>query len=136
MMAERADDGDALAVMEDRTEAENVGQMLAAAIGVVGEDDVARLPVLQRDEAADDLQETGAHRIEMLRDARRLRDVEAVAVEDRRRVIEQLAHDGRAAGAPDGDVHLGRRGGQRVAQNLEFDRAELGHRGFPHICLR
>ena len=32
-----------------------------------------------------------------------------------------------AAGAPDGDVHLGRRGGQRVADDLDLDGVQFGH---------
>ncbi len=46
------------------------------------------------------------------------------AVEHGGGVVEQLAHDGGAAGAPDGDVHLGGGGGEGAAEDLEFDGAE------------
>ena len=44
VVAERADEGDAPPVVKDRAEGEDVRQVLAAAIGVVGDDDVVRPP--------------------------------------------------------------------------------------------
>ena len=85
------------------------------------------LPSIERDEPLDDAAQAKAHGIEMLRNARRLRDVAAVRVEDRSGVIQHFAHDGRAAGAPDGDVHFGGGGGQRVLHDLEFDRVQFDH---------
>ena len=55
-------------------------------------------------------------------DTSRLRDIPAVAIKDRGGVVEQLAHDGGAAGAPDRDIHLGRGRGQRIVDDLQFDR--------------
>ena len=64
------------------------------------------------------------HAVEVARDARRLREVVALRVEHRGGVVQQLAHDGAAAGAPDRHVHLGGRGGQRVADDLDLDGSE------------
>ena len=69
-----------------------------------------------------------AHGVEVARNARRLRHVPAVAVENRRRIVEQLAHDGRSARAPDRYVHLGRRGGEGVVDDLKLDRRVWGRR--------
>ena len=126
MMAERADDGDAAPLGEDRAEGQDVGDVLAAAIGIVGDDDIAILPALQRQVVAQHGAQARAHRVQVLRDARRLRDIVAMRVEDRRGIIQQLAHDGGAAGAPDGDIHLGGGGGQGVAQDFQRDRVEMG----------
>ena len=68
----------------------------------------------------------------MDRDTCRLRDIPAVAIEDRGGIVEQLAHDGGAAGAPDRDVHLGGRRGQRVVDDLELDRRD--RRAALHLC--
>ena len=84
------------------------------------------LPLVGRDVPRQDLGEEVAHRVEVARDARGLRHVPAVAVEDRGGVVEQLAHDGRPAGAPHRDVHLGGGGGQRVVDDLELDRRDAG----------
>ncbi len=136
MVAERADESDAAALVEHGHEGDDVGQMLAAAIGVVGNDDVAGLPLVGGDVLGQYLGEEERHRVQMARDARGLRHVPAIAVEHGGRVIEQLTHDGRAAGAPDGDVHLGRSGGQRIVDDLEFDRGNVGGlRGRHHAVL-
>ena len=115
--------------VEHRLEGDDVGQVLAAAIGIVGDDDVVGAPLLRGDVAGEDLGEEAAHRVEVARDARRLRHVPAVAVEDGGGVVEQLAHDGGAAGAPHRDVHLGGRRGQRVVDDLELDRRDVGAGG-------
>ncbi len=75
-----------------------------------------------------------SHRIEMLRNARRLRDIEAVGVEDGGGIIQHLAHDGRAAGSPDGHVHFGGDRGQRVLQDFEFDGVQLASRLRTPLC--
>ncbi|GAV37022.1 hypothetical protein ROTAS13_04712 [Roseomonas sp. TAS13] len=124
MVAERADDGDALPLREDRAEGQDVGNVLAAAIGIVGDDDIAFLPLCQRQVVAHHGQQPGAHRVQVLRDAGGLRDVVAVAVEDGGGIVQQFPHHGGAAGAPDRHVHLGGGGGQAVAQDLQFDRTE------------
>ena len=50
MVDQHAGDGDALARHEDRLEGEEIRQVLAAAIGIVGDDDIALMPA---DRAAD-----------------------------------------------------------------------------------
>src|SRR5262245_42024296 len=57
----------------------------------------------------------------MNRNAGRLRDIPAVAIKDRGGIVEQLAHDGGTAGAPNGNVHLGGGCSQRVVDDLKFD---------------
>ena len=126
VVAQRADEADAPAFVEHRPVGDDVGQMLAAAIGIVGDDDIVGPPLFRGDVVGEDLGEEAAHRVEVARDARRLRHVPAVAVEDGGGVVEQLAHDGRAAGAPHGDVHLGGGRGQRVVDDLELDGRDVG----------
>ena len=136
MVAQRADEPDAPAVAKHRLVGDDIGEMLASAVRVVRYDDVVGPPSVGRNVTSQDLGEEVAHRVEMARDARRLRNVPAVAVEDRGRVVEQFAHDGRAAGAPDGNVHFGGSGGQGVVDDLEFDRRNLDIRHIHvHSCL-
>ena len=85
------------------------------------------------DVVGEDLGEEVAHRVEVARDARGLRHVPAVAIEDGGGVVEQLAHDGRAAGAPHRDVHLGGGRGQRVVDDLELDRRDVDG-GWSWLC--
>ena len=127
MMAERADDRDAFSLGKNRAESRDVRQVLAAAIGIVRDDDIALFPEVGRNEPVEDRLQKIAHGIEVLRNARRLRHVIAIRIEDGRRVVEHLAHDGRAAGPPHRDVHLRRRSRQRVAQHFEFDCVEHAH---------
>src|SRR5205814_7410907 len=124
MMAERSHHGDALAFREHRPERQKVRQMLAAAIGVVGDHDVTVAPSVERQEALDNRPETKPHRVEVLGNAGRLGDVVAIPIEHRGRIIQELAHDRRAAGAPDRDVHLRGDSGERAAEYLELDRPE------------
>jgi hypothetical protein len=62
------------------------------------------------------------HGVQMLRDPRGLGDVVVVRIEDRRRIIQQFAHDRAAARPLDCDVHFGGGGGQCVADHLHGDR--------------
>ena len=48
VVAQRADEADAPAVVEHRPVGDDVGQVLAAAVGVVGDDDVVGPPLLRR----------------------------------------------------------------------------------------
>src|SRR3954465_15863125 len=129
MMAQRSDEPDAPAVAKDRLVGDDIGEMLASAVRVVRYNDVVRTPSVGRDVTRQYLGEEVAHRIKMTRDASRLRNIPAIAVEDRSRVIEQFPHDGRATCAPDGYVHFGGSSGQGVVDDLEFDRRNLdiGH---------
>ena len=124
VMAERADDRHEHAVHEDGSEGEDVGDVLPAAIRVVGDDDVALVPLVGLDEVAQDRLQPGAHRVQVLRDTGRLSHVVAVGGEDGGRVVEQFADDRGAAGAPNGDIHLGGGGCERVAHDLQLDRAD------------
>src|SRR5262249_47408711 len=119
------DETDAPTVPVHRLERDDVRQVLPARVGIVRDDDVVRPDVVGRYEPIEHRAQKMAHGIEMARNARCLRHVPAVAVENGGRVIEQLAHDGRAAGAPYRDVHLGGGRDQRVVDDLELDRGDL-----------
>ena len=125
MVAQRSDKADALPVLEDRLEGNDVRKMLTATIGIVGDDNVVRSPIVRWNVPGENFGEKIAHGIEVARDARGLRNVPAVAVEYRGGVIEQLPHDCRATGAPDRDVHLRGRGRQCVVDDLELDRRDV-----------
>src|SRR5690606_19071931 len=54
VMTERADDGDSAPLVEDRAKGCDVRKMLPTAVRIIGDDDIAILPLLERDEALDD----------------------------------------------------------------------------------
>ena len=124
VMAKRAHIGHAFAIMENRLEDQYVVQVLCAAIGIIGGNNIIFVPIRRIHEAVQQYAQRCAHGIQMLRDARRLRDIIAISVEDRCGIIQQFAHCGAAAGAPDGDIHLGRCRGKRIADDFDFDGAE------------
>ena len=133
MVAHRADESDAPPVKENCLERDDVGKMLAATVGVVGDDDIVGTPSVRRNVPSKDLGEKIAHGVEMDRDTGCLRDIPTIAIKDRGGVVKQLPHDGGAARAPDRDVHLGRRSGQRIVDDLEFDRWDI-ERARLHLC--
>ena len=98
--------------------------MLRAAIGVIGGNNIIFVPIGCVHEAVQQYAQRRPHGIQMLRNARGLRDIIAIRVEDRRGIIQQFAHRGAAASAPDGDIHLGRCRCQRIADHFDFDGAE------------
>ena len=77
VMAQRADEADAPALVEHGLVGDDVGQVLAAAVGIVGDDDIVRLPLIGRDVPRQDLGEEVAHRVEVARNAGGLRHVPA-----------------------------------------------------------
>ena len=60
MVAQRAHDRDALRPREDRPERQDVGDVLAPAIGIVGDHDVTLLPGVERQEVPHDREQSGA----------------------------------------------------------------------------
>ena len=122
MVAKGADEPDAPAVPEHGAVGNNVGKMLAAAIGIVGDDDVVWAPLIRGNVIGENLGEKTAHRVEMARNAGGLRHVPAVTVEDGGGVIEQFADDGGATGSPHRHIHFGGRGRKGVENDLELDR--------------
>ena len=124
VMAQRAHIGHALAIMENWLEDQYVVQVLCAAIGVIGGNNIILAPICCIHEAIQQYAQRRAHGIQMLRNACGLRDIIAISVENRRGIIQQFAHRGAAAGAPDGDIHLGRCRGQCIADDFDFDGAE------------
>ena len=100
-----ADDGpeQALAAVEHRHEGGEVGQMAAAMIGIVEQDDVARLDIL---EAFLDRERGPWQRADMDRDMIGLRDQAAARVADREREVAAGIEDLRIGGAKHGFAHF------------------------------
>jgi hypothetical protein len=69
-MAKRAHIGHALTVMENRLEDQDVVQVLRAAIGIIGGNNIIFAPIRRIYEAVQQYAERRAHGIQMLRDAR------------------------------------------------------------------
>ncbi len=107
-----AADAEQPAVEPDRREQQHVVDVLAAVERVVDDE---RLAVLERRELVllGDRGGRGVDRVQQLRDVVGDRDGIAARIEDRRRDVADLAHDGRVRGAVEVDAHLlrGRREG-------------------------
>src|ERR1700738_3793839 len=69
MVEQRSEEPDAPAVPEDCLEGDDIGEMLASAVGVVRYDDVVGAPTVGRNVTSQDLGEEIAHGIEMAREA-------------------------------------------------------------------
>ncbi len=123
---------------EYRRDHRDVGQMRAAAIGVVGEHDVAGRQV---GHVAQHAAHRLAHRAEVHRHVRRVRHQGPRAVEHRAREVEPLLHVDRERGAAQHGAHLFGDGGEAVVEELELDRVgsvdawQPGSRA-RHLCPR
>ena len=122
------DDGEALQAVpgEDRLEHEDVGQVHAAGIGIVEDEDVAGPDAVG--EAVDDDIHRVRHRAEMQRDGLGLAEDPAVAVAERRRIVEHVADDRRARGAHHRPGHVVDDGVERALDDREGDRVDRSRR--------
>ena len=119
VVSQRAADGDERPAMEDRQEGLDVGEVLAALVGVVGDDDVAFFPLCDGNRLVQCGAQRAAHRVQMDGDAARLRDDSPIEVEDRGGVVEHLPDDGGVGGAENRRRHLLGDTHQRVVHDLE-----------------
>ena len=99
----------------------DVGQVGAAAVGVVEDPEVAR-PLLDAEHRRDRV----GHRAEVDRDVLRLHHQLAGGVEQRRRAVVALLDVGRVRGADQHRAHLLAGRAQRADQHLQRDRVERG----------
>ena len=124
MMAKCAHVSHPFAIMGNWLEDQYVVQVLRAAIGIIGGNNIIFAPIRGIHKAIQQYAQRRAHGIQMLRDACGLRDIITICIKDRCRIVQQFAHRGAAAGAPDRDIHLGRGRGQCIADDFDFDGAE------------
>ena len=87
VVAQRTDIGDANAIDEDRLEYEHVVEVLRTAIRVVGRDNIILAPTTSIDKAVQQRAQRRTHRVQVLRNTRRLRDIVALRIEHRGRVV-------------------------------------------------
>jgi hypothetical protein len=122
-----ADDGpeQALAVGEDRHKGGEVGQMAAAIIGIVQQDDVARLNIL---EALLDSERRPGQRADVNRDVIGLRDQAAACVADRQRKVAAGIEDLRIGSAKHSFAHFPHDRRQTMLDDGTGD-------GIDHSCL-
>ena len=121
----RRDEGRRLGVfvaIEDRNDHRDVGQVRAAAIGIVEHIGVAApdaAPVARSAARLDDRADALAHRAEVHRDVRRIGDQRALRVEDRAGEIEPLLDVHGRRGGLQRDAHLLGDGHEQVVEDLE-----------------
>ena len=127
MVHEHTRDADEPSIHERRFERQDVIQVLAARVGVVGDDEIPFAPLAERNVIAQDVVETTRHGVEMHGDAGRLCDALPLGIEHACRIVEQVAHDARAARAPDRDSHFFGGSDERVADHFELDDVERFH---------
>ena len=101
--------------------------MLAAGVGIVGDDEIAFAPFAERDVITQNVVEATRHGVQMHGNARRLRDAFAFGIEYASRIVEQVSHDARSARAPDGDAHFLGSGDEGIADDFELDDVERLH---------
>ena len=120
VVADGRGEGQALAVVIERLEDEDVGQVHAAVERVVHDEDVARIHVVAV--VAHDRFQRGRHRAEMARQSEALRHQLAVGIGEARRVIHVVLQHARIGRAEDGERHLVGDREDRVLEQLEGDR--------------
>ena len=111
---------------EDGGDHGDVGEVGAAVVGVVERVDVARLDAALV--AVDDHLYRLAHRAQVDRDVRRVRDQAAVGVEDRAGEVEPLLDVDRVRGRPQPLAHLLGDRHEQVAEDLKEHRVRLRRR--------
>ena len=122
MVADRRREGQAVALVEDRLEHEDVGQVHTAVERIVHHEDIVGMDVVAI--VAQHRFDGGRHRAEMARQREALRDQAPVAVGERRGEIHVVAQDARIGGAADGERHLvrdGEDGEDGVPEELEAE---------------
>ena len=120
VVADGAGEGEPLALVIERLEDEDVGQVHAAVERVVHDEHVARRHVVA--EVAHDRFHRGRHRAEMARQGQALRDELAVGVGEAGRVVHVVLEHARIGRAEDGQRHLVGDREDRVLEQLEGDR--------------
>ena len=131
VVADRGGEREPPAVVVERLEQEDVGQVHAALEGVVHDEDVARPDVLP--ELRDHRSERGRDRAEMARQRQALRHELAVRVAERRRVVHVVLEHARVGRAEHGERHLVGDREDRVAEQLEGDRVVARGHGAPPL---
>ena len=128
MVRRRAREGDELALVEDRRIDEYVLQVLAAAVGIVIDVEVAftqRVHRMHGGASTEDLR----HRPELHGYQLGLGDDVALPIEQRGRRVLSLAHDVGVGGSHQLGAHLARGGDQALADHGVIDRIELHRLG-------
>ena len=123
----------ALAAVEHRHERGEIRQMAAAMIGIVEQDDVARLHVL---EPLLDRERRPGQRADMDRDVVGLRDQAAARVADRQREIAAGIEDLRIGGAKHGFAHLLHDRTETMLDDGAGDGIDLGGHSCLVVCAR
>ena len=127
MMADAAREGGQPVTVEDRQDEDDIVQMLAVLIGIVGDEGVGR-PHRRQIVLGADERHSGSERVHMHRDRLRLCDRPRLPVHDAGRAVLRLAHYG-GIGRKQKDVaHLLRDGFEGAGDDVEIGRVDLAHR--------
>ena len=132
VVADRAGEGETLALVKQRLEDEDVGQVHAAVERVVHDEDVAGRHVVP--EVAHDRLHGGRHRAEMARQGQALGREPAVGVGEARRIVHVVLEHARIGRPEHGKRHLVGDREDRVLEQLERDRVvDLRHLRNPPV---